>query len=132
MVKAAVLLTAMTAINLRGGREVTSPIDYSRWNSLQYSSSGESASASEVDDEATWRNQETNLKTHNLSKPELLPFPGIKDLTGSQEKVDVDKNLRKIPDKKSKEAEFATRCLEHATKRRQFLFKNRLVIILSE
>jgi hypothetical protein len=130
MIRLVVLLTVM---HLRGGKQGGTTIDYSKWNGLMCSSSVDSESSSNSD-----CNQHGNWPRLNCTVPKLSNEPqhaqsfSASDFNGKKDSA-VCKNQNIVSHSqnhlanRSRNVLLASRPLVHSSKRRKYLFKDRVV-----
>ena len=117
------LVVLVVALHLRGGKDNKNSLDYSKWNALKCSSSDEST------DECT---QYGSWPKPALSAPQQ-PFETVPNLnlrsSGENVPFSDDNGGMEKKDAISKETVVATKLLVHASKRRQYLHKDRVVCL---
>ena len=130
MIRVFVLLTAM---HLRGGKEGGTTIDYSKWNGLLCSSSGDSDSSnSDCAQRGNWPKVNSTIpkSLNELTNPQHSPsVPASafdKQAVADACKVNAAQ-CQNYRTNRSQNIILASRPLVHSSKRRQYIFKNRVV-----
>jgi hypothetical protein len=132
MIRVVVLLTAM---HLRGGKEGGTPIDYSKWNGLLCSSSGDSDSSnSDCAQHGIWPGVNSTIPKSSNELPKPLHEPSFPTSSFDKRQVSaicMDKSsvAQSQTDRtnRSQNVLLASRPLVHSSKRRKYVFKNRVV-----